>query len=203
MTDKIIRLLILLFICSNSAACHRSLRTAKDITPANINYEKLDWRYGAQDIRTQTSKLLKQMMDRWFAKTCYNLLQGKPRLVITEINNKTGQYISTDMIKDIFECSAIEDGRFNILVGDYNDKQELDYFMQRILTDPKHCNNLGLLPNRAIAPQFLVKVKISNAVTSDRFYDYEDYQMTLTLYDIETQEAIDSLSDVINKKIRR
>jgi hypothetical protein len=33
-------------------------------------------------------------------------------------------------------------------------------------------------------------------------FDYEDYRMTVTLYDIETKEAIDSAWDVLSKKVR-
>ena len=38
---------------------------------------------------------------------------------------------------------------------------------------------------------------------TDRYYTYEDYRMTVTLYDIETQEAIDSAWDVLCKKVCR
>ncbi len=185
-----------------SCACRRT-RTAQDITPGNTSCEKLDWRYGAGDIRIQTTKLNKQLMDRWYEKTGYNILDGKPCIIITEIDNRTDRYIATDVIRDIIECVAIEDGRYTVVVGDMCDECELDDLMNKILQHPKYANSSRILPGKAIAPQFLAKVRITKAVTSDRFYDYEDYRMTVTLYDIETQEAIDSAWDVLSKKIRK
>lgn len=186
----------------SSCAC-RTIRTAQDITPGNISHERLDWRYGASDIRIQTTKLNKQLMDRWLTKTGYDIGYGKPRIIITEIDNRTDQYIQTDMIRDIFECVAIDDGRYTILVGDARNESELDELMDKISLDPKYNNNSRLQAGKAIAPQFLAKVRLTKAVTSDRYYDYEDYRMTVTLYDIETQEVIDSAWDVLSKKIRR
>jgi len=186
-----------------SSCSNRCIRTAEDITPGNISYEKLDWRYGAGDIKIQTTKLNKQLMDRWFEKTGYNIYHGKPRLIITEIDNRTDNYIPTDMIRDIIECVAIDDGRYTVVVGNARDEKELDDLMNKITQDPKYTNRNGLESGRAIAPQFLVKIRITKAVNSDRFYDYEDFRMTITLYDIETQEAIDSAWDVLSKKIRR
>lgn len=190
-------------LLTTTGCCCRSVRTAVDITPGNFCCEKLDWRYGSADIRIQTSKLSRQLLDRWMAKTGYDLRNGKPRIVITEIDNLTDCYISTDMIRDIFEGVAIDDGRYTIVVGNYQDERELDYFMQKIIHDPKYRNSSRLEAGLAIAPQFLAKVRITKAVTSDRFYDYEDYRMTVTLYDIETQEAIDSAWDVLSKKVCR
>jgi hypothetical protein len=195
-------LMMLLTASLTSCACRR-VRTAEDITPGNIGCEKLDWRYGAADIRIQTTKLNKQLMDRWLEKTQYDIHQGKPRLVITEIDNRTDNYIATDMIRDIIECVAIDDGRYTVVVGDVQDQRELDRWMNKILNDPKYANTSCMQPGRATPPQFLAKVRITKAINSDRFYDYEDYRMTVTLYDIETQEAIDSAWDVLCKKVRR
>lgn len=192
--------LLALFFVAEGCSCRR-MRLAQDITPGNCG-EKMDWRYGATDIRIQTSKLTSQLMDRWIARTGYNCAEGKPRIVITEVDNRTDCYISTDMIRDIFEGVAIDDGRYTILVGDYQDEKELDYMIAKITQDPKYCNSSRLAEGRAIAPQFLAKVRITKAVTSDRCFDYEDYRMTVTLYDIETQEAIDSAWDVLSKKVR-
>ncbi|QLH37206.1 MAG: hypothetical protein HWD61_14535 [Parachlamydiaceae bacterium] len=186
----------------SSCAC-RSVRIAEDITPGNISCDKLDWRYGAKDIRIQTTKLNKQLMDRWLEKSGYNLYNGKPRIVITEIDNRTDNYIPSDMIRDIIECAAIEDGRYTVVVGNAKDECELDYLMEKILKDPKYANSSRLQAGNATAPQFLAKIRLTKAITSDRFYDYEDYRMTVTLYDIETQEAIDSAWDVLSKKVRR
>lgn len=186
-----------------TSCSYRNIRTAEDITPGNISCEKLDWRYGAGDIRIQTTKLNKQLIDRWLEKTGYNIHHFKPRIVITEIDNRTDNYIPTDMIRDIIECVAIEDGRYTVLVGDAHDEHELDQLMNKIMNDPKYGNNSRLQPGNAIAPQFLSKIRITKAVTSDKNYDYEDYRMTITLYDIETQEAIDSAWDVLCKKVRR
>lgn len=193
-----------LFILSLSlcSCSQRSIRTAQDITPGNPTGERLDWRYGASDIRIQTSKINRQLMDRWFAKTGWDCQKGKPRIIITDIDNRTDCYIQTDMIRDIIEGVAIDDGRYTIVVGDVQDERELDALMCKITHDPKYSNSSRLTPGLATAPQFLAKVRITKAVTSDRYYDYEDYRMTVTLYDIESQEAIDSAWDVLSKKVK-
>lgn len=191
--------LFLLIACS---ACCRHVRTATDITPGNCTYTKLDWRYGAGDIKIQTSKITAELMNRWYLKTGWDREFGKPRIVITQVDNRTDQYISTDSIRDIIEEVAIEDGRFAILVGDMRDERELDALMRKIQCHPKYNNSSKLQPNSALAPQFLAKIRITKAGTSDHYYNYENYRMTLTLYDIETQEAIDSASDLLIKKVR-
>lgn len=196
-------ILTLAAACAATTSCTRNVRTAQDITPGNCAYQRLDWRYGATDIRIQTMKLSRVLMDRWYAKTAYDVGCGRPRIVLTEIDNCTDCYISTDMIRDIFESIAIDDGRFSVVVGDAHDERELDSFMSKISQDPKYANSTRLQTGQAKAPQFLGKIRITKAVTADNYYDYEDYRMTVTLYDIETQEAIDSAWDVLSKKVQR
>lgn len=195
----------ILFFCIltfSMTSCCRGVRTAVDITPGN-SCEKLDWRYGAGDIRIQTSKITQQIFDRWYVKTGYQCEAGKPRLIITEIDNCTDQYISTDMIHDIIEGVAIDDGRFTVVVGNASDEMELDHVMGKVSCHPKYNNPSRLTSGQATAPQFLAKIRITKAVRADRFYNYEDYRMSVTLYDIETQEAIDSAWDVLSKKVCR
>ena len=186
-----------------SSGCCRYVRTATDITPGNNFCQKLDWRYGAGDIRIQTLKLNALLMDRWYAQTAYNCQYGKPRIIITEIDNRTDCYISTDMIRDTIESAAIDDGRYTVVVGNACDEHELDKLMSKITCDAKYNNSSRLKPGQATAPQFLAKIRLTKAVTSDNLFDYEDYRMTVTLYDIETQEAIDSAWDVLTKRVRR
>lgn len=200
---KVLMIPVLLATVLTATSCGRHIRTAEDVTPGNFRGEKLDWRYGASDIRIQTTKLTQQLLDRWFFKTGYDYHTcGKPRIIITQIDNRTDTYISTDMIRDIFEGAAIDDGRFTVVVGDACDELELDFHMDRITEHPKYNNSTQLQPGLATAPQFLAKVRITKAVNSDRCYDYEDYRMTVTLYDIQTQEAIDSAWDVLQKRVK-
>ena len=179
-------LLFLCALCLISTSCCRHVRTAVDITPGNPS-EKLDWRYGAGDIRIQTTKLTRQIFDRWYFKTGYQCAAGRPRLIITEIDNCTDQYIPTDMIRDIIEGVAIDDGRFTVVVGNVSDEMELDQLMGKNCLHPKYNNPSRLNPGQATAPEFLGKIRITKAARADRFYTYEDYRMTVTLYDIETQ----------------
>ncbi len=202
MKMNLIKIATLCTVLVSASSCYRHIRTAEDITPGNP-YEKLDWRYGAADIRIQTTKINRQLMDRWFLKTGYSCQMDKPRLIITEIDNCTDRYIPTDMIRDIFESVAIDDGRYTVVVGNAQDEYELDDLMDKISRDPKYRNPSRLQAGKATAPEFLVKIRLTKAVRSDRFYDYEDYRLAVTLYDIETQEAIDSAWDVLSKKVRR
>jgi hypothetical protein len=204
MIRKIINLMLLITVLTGLSSCaSRNVRIAEDITPGNLRGQKLDWRYGARDIRIQVSKLNAQLMDRWFAKTGYSIFHGKPRLVITEIDNRTDQYISTDMIRDVIECAAVTDGRYTVVVGDACDENELDYMMNSLLTDPKYSSCTRPTAGNVTAPQFLAKIRITKAVTSDQCYDYEDYRMNVTLYNIENQEVVDSAADVLSKRVRR
>lgn len=181
----------------------RYLRTAKDMTPGNPVETQLDWTYGVNDIRIQTSKLTKKLMDRWFIKTAHSIaLSGKPSIIITEIDNRTDQYISTDMIRDILEGVAINDGRFTVVVGDSRDERELDKLLQKQQLAPKYNNPTMCCPFNATAPHFLGKVRLTKAMTRTPCYDIEDYRMTMTLYNIETEECIDQAFDLLRKHVR-
>ncbi len=201
MNNLLMTMTIFCALLFSSTSC-RHPRTAVDITPGNYR-EQLDWRYGAADIRIQTTKINRQLMDRWYTKTGYQMNGCKPRMVITQIDNCTDQYIATDMIRDIIEGVAIDDGRYTIVVGNSSDEREMNYLMQKIQCDPKYSNCSRLTPGMATAPQFLGKIRITKAVRSDCNYNYEDYRFTVTLYDIETQEAIDSAWDVLSKRVTR
>lgn len=181
----------------------RKIRTATDITPGHPDTgEILDWRYGANDLKIQTTEILKKLVDRWYAKTHYNNANGKPSIIITNVDNQTDTYIPTTMIRDIIEGIAIDDGRFSIVVGDQGDDKELDSLMNKIQNDPKYDNSSKLAGKNAKAPQFLAKIRLTNAVTHHKYYDIEDYRMTITLYNVETREAIDSAWDVLRKKVK-
>lgn len=184
------------------AGCGRDIRTAEDITPGNPKETQLSWKYGATDIRIQTGKITKTLVDRWVAKTHYDTAQGKPRIIITQIDNRTDMVISTDMIRDIVEHVAVDDGRVTMLVGDTKDEQELDTWLKKILNDPKYSKKSRVDNHAVLAPQFLAKLRITKAMTEQKRYDLEDYLMTLTLYDIETQEIVDSATDVLRKKVK-
>lgn len=202
MKPILFKTLAVLTLCSNLGACCRTTRLAEDITPGNP-CTKMDWRYGAADIRIQTSKITSQLMDRWLLKTGCPCHEVRPRIIITQIDNRTDGYISTDMIRDIIEGVAVDDGRFTIVVGDVRDERELDAKMGKIRSEYKYANLSQLQDGQATAPKFLAKVRITKAVNSDRRNDYEDYRMTITLYDIETQEVVDSAWDVLSKRVRR
>lgn len=202
MKAPLINAIVACALLTSAASCCRTVRTAQDVTPGNPG-EKLDWRYGSGDIRIQTTKITRQLFDRWYCKTDYKGECGKPRLIITDIDNCTDRYIASDMIRDIFEGVAVDDGRFTVVVGNTQDECELDNIMGKVASDPKYNNASRLKTGRATAPQFLGKIRLTKAVRSDRFYDYEDYRMTVTLYDVETQEVIDSAWDVLCKQVKR
>lgn len=197
-------LLLALVPLVSSCCCGRGVRVAHDITPGNCLGTRLDWRYGAGDIRIQTYKLCPVLMERWFLKTGYNPYTAcMPRLIITGVDNCTDQYISTDMIRDIFEEVAANDGRYTVVAGNAQDEKELDERLKKYAYDPQYANATRPNFGNSVAPQFLAKVRLTKAVTSSPRYDYEDYRMTVTLYDIETGVIIDSESDVLRKQVHR
>ncbi len=182
-------------------SCGRHLRTAEDITPGNTKEKQLSWKYGAGDIRIQTSKITKELMDRWAAKVAPSQQGVKPRIVITQIDNRTDMVLSSDMIRDTIESVAINDGRCTIVVGDSRDEEELNRLLNKEQTAGKYDQEHRPEPAKALAPQFLGKIRIVKAITEQKKYDIEDYRMTITLYDIETQEAVDSAFDILRKKV--
>ena len=196
-----------LTMCFSLSCCHpmtgRRFPCAEDITPGHNHHTQLDWRYGSGDMRIQTRNVTSYLMDRWYWKTGYKPEAGmKPRIVITEIDNRTNEYIALDMMRDVIESVAINDGRFTVIVGDSQDEQELDSWMRKMQQDPKYSESSRQQPGQAVAPQFLGKMRLTKAVSSDRHNAYEEYRLTVTLFDIETQLAVDSAWDVLHKKIR-
>jgi hypothetical protein len=184
------------------AGCGRDIRTAEDITPGNVKETCLNWKYGATDIRIQTGKITKELVDRWIARTKYDITNGKPRIIVTHIDNRTDMVISTDMIRDIIEHAAVDDGRVTMVVGDSKDEQELDTWLKKITKDPKYARKSRVDNNEVQAPQFLAKIRIVKAITEQKRYDIEEYLMTLTLYDLETQQIVDSATDILRKKVQ-
>lgn len=194
----VIGTLVLLPSCSHG----RRIRTAEDVTPGNLKESELDWQYGANDIRIQTTKLTKILMDRWFEKTSLDSAQTKPRLIITEVSNLTNTYIPLDMVREIIESTAINDGRFTIVVGNAQDTEELNQLLQKTLNDPKYAPSSRPEAGQVKAPQLLGKIRLTMAETHQPRYDIQDWRMSITLYDVQTQEAIDSAYDVLRKKVK-
>lgn len=183
-------------------ACGRNIRTAEDVTPGHEQETCLDWKYGATDIRIQTQKVTDVLMQKWWNISRADLAsKGKARIVITQVDNRTDQYISTDMIRDIIEEVAVNDGRFTITVGDVKDSEELDTLLVKAGTDSKYRLETRAQLGQATAPQFLGKIRITKAVTHQKRYDLEHYRFSITLYDIQSQEAVDSASDTMYKKV--
>jgi hypothetical protein len=198
---KKIFLLIFPFIALSLTACHcRHLRTAIDATPGNPRECQLDCHYGANDIRIQTTKLSKTLMDKWYSKTKYRVdTQDKPTIVFGGIENRTDMYIPTDLIQDVLEGVAINDGRFRVVVSHAKDESELDFLMHKQQCSQKYLNSTRLDAQSAYAPRFLAKLRITKAKTKTPCYDIEDYRMTMTLYDIESQECVDQAFDLLRK----
>jgi len=193
---------LILISAMTVTACGRNIRTAEDITPGHARETCLDWKYGATDIAIQTAKVTDELMQRWWniARSEF-ATKGKARIIITQVDNRTDQYISADMIRDIVEEVAVNDGRFTITVGDAKDEEELDRLMAKAGFDPKYRAEGRPQPNQATAPQFLAKIRITKATTHQKRYDLEHYRFSITLYDIQNQEAIDSASDTMYKKV--
>jgi|SRR5579883_2134337 len=194
---------LLILAAAGLAACGRNIRTAEDVTPGHVQETCLDWKYGATDIRIQTEKVTDILMQKWWNVARADLAsKGKARIIITGVDNRTDQYISTDMIRDIIEEVAVNDGRFTITVGDLKDEEELDSLLDKGALDPKYRSETRPLLNQATAPQFLAKIRITKAITHQKRFDLEHYRFSITLYDIQSQEAIDSASDTMYKKVK-
>ena len=105
------------------------------------------------------------------------------------------------MIRDIIEGIAVDDGRVSIVVGDAQDRKELDALMETVQASEKYDNSSRIPANSCACPEFLAKIRLTKAITQQKKFDIEDWRMTITLYDVKTQEAIDSAWDVLRKKV--
>lgn len=198
---NILKTALILPLILLSIGCGRHVRTGEDLTPGNFHEKEMDWRYGSTEIRIQTTKLTKILMDRWLSKFHMEPGKSKPRLIITGVTNATDSYIPLDMVRDIIESVAIDDGRFTVVVGNDRDEKELDTLLQKTLHDPKYAASSRPKESEALAPQALAKIRLSLATTHMPRYDLEDWRLSITLYDVQTQEAIDSAYDVLHKKV--
>ncbi len=184
------------------SACGRNIRTAQDVTPGHEKESCLDWKYGATDIKIQTSHVTSELMNLWWAMTKEDIAtKGTANIIITDVDNRTDQIISAAMIRDIIEEVAVEDGRFRIVVGDTQDEKELDTLLDKTLRDPKYDQKTRPQAGIVQAPQFLAKIRITKATTHQKRHDIEHYRFSITLYDVETHEAVDSASDTLYKKV--
>jgi hypothetical protein len=164
----------------------------------------LNYRYGANDIFIQTSRLAKTLMDRWFVETKYIPRSTlKPIIQFGTIENKTDSYISLEMIHDIFESVATLDKRFVVVASHSKDENELDLLLKKQIQSEKYSDVTRCIPNQVTAPRFLAKLRITKAKSAGSNFDIEDYRMTMTLYDIETQEIIDQAFDLLRKYTKR
>ncbi len=196
------RSLLLLCPLVMLCACGRNIRTAQDVTPGHEKQACLDWKYGATDIKIQTAHVTSELMKRWWSVTKEELeTKGKARIVITEVDNRTDQVISSAMIRDIIEEVAIDDGRFTVVVGDALDEKELDRLLDKTTKNPKYADATRPKRHNATAPAFDARIRITKAITHQKDHDLEHYRFQIVLYDIETQEAVDSASDTMYKKV--
>lgn len=197
---KVSLFLLLPLVCS----CGRSFRTAQDITPGHLRERELDWRYGANDIRIQTTAIMKELMDRWYLKSEHHSeYAGKPRITITEVDNQSDQYIALEMVREIFEGVAVNDGRFVMTVGNEKDEAKLDEKIHKITHNKKYEKSENKpSEGSATTPEFLARIRLTKAVTLQPRYEIQDYRMTVLLYDLESQEIVDSAWDVLRKKVQ-
>lgn len=130
----------------------------------------VDWRYGASEMRIQTGRAAGDLMDRWFAKTGHDSDQKCPHIFVSKFNNLTDCFIPEEIVRDALEKAALDDGRFSIAVGKRRGK-----------------------------PTLLAKVSLSRDVFSGSLGDVEVYQLTIGLYDAESDTLLDSAKDVLCK----
>ncbi|MBB65571.1 MAG: hypothetical protein CMO81_10970 [Waddliaceae bacterium] len=203
MSRRLVSSFLCLSFASLCSACSSSTPSEPAFVIAPVEPVQKTSRYTADDLCYQSALVAKQLIDRWenqFEKQIDK--KEKPRLLINDLDNRTDVPLSHKDVSKYLDLIAAKDGRFTVKLGNTQDEQENDMMMDRYLSDPHYSTDATPDHPNGKAPQFLTKIRLSKAVTSDQVYNYEDYRLSILLYDIETQELIDSAWDVLRKQDR-
>jgi len=149
-----------------------------------------------EEIQQQFAFIIGQLLDRLLTDNRYTCQNGKPLFVFTGMENFSDLEISSGMILDIIEEVSIIDGRF-ITDGKFlKDEEELGSVINKIIRSLK-CSSFYRVPDYYKGfPQFLTKITLEKNLHSECCPSYENYCMTVTLYDPYTKEEVDSESNI-------
>ncbi len=100
--------------------------------------------------------------------------EGKPLLYIAEVDNRTDWHIDTEMLQDIFTNVAINDGRYDVTMEE---------------------------PDTGDIPVLRATILLTKKATKLKYFEYEDYIMTITVFDNDNQQKIDSAWDILRKRV--
>ncbi len=178
-------------------------KIAHNFSINNSRATVVDWRYGASEIRIQTCKATRTLIERWLAKTSSCQSTDCPRIIITKFKNCTDCYIPCEMIRDAVEEAALDDGRFTILMCDPKSEQKLTGCMSKTQRHPKYRYPAAPSPDGNSGPKFFGKICLTKISSTDPACQLEEYHLALDLYDAETEELVDSAQDILYKKAYR
>lgn len=178
------------------AQCTSCSRPDLLIEPYDYGENPQCWEYGPSVIRAQTVVILKQLIDDWYVKNGERF--DKPRILLTRINNTTGEYIASNEVRAAFQSAADEDGRFTVILEDVVDNCEFNQVTNAFDKIQKREDEARIKEGEKIIPDFFAKIRFKKVGTSP----YEEYWMTIALYDVETKELIGSGSNIFRRNLK-
>jgi len=179
------------------AQCTSCSRGRLDIEPYDYGENPQCWEYGPAAIRAQTAAIMKPLMDDWYAKNGERF--DRPRILLTNINNTTGEYIASNEVRGAFDSVADQDGRFTVIIADAVDNCEFKRVTNEFDKIQKSEDEIRVKDGEKIIPDFFAKIRFKKVETCS----YEEYWMTIALYDVGTKELIGSGSNVFRRQLRR
>jgi hypothetical protein len=194
---KILSLTAILAALPLSAQCPNCSSGSLLIEPYNYGENAQCWEYGPSVIRAQTITILKPLMDDWYAKNGERF--DKPRILLTRINNTTGEYIASNEVRAAFQSAADDDGRFTVILEDVADDCEFNRVTNAFDKIQKREDEIRVKEGEKIIPDFFAKIRFKKVEACP----YEEYWMTIALYDVETKALIGSGTNVFRRQLRR
>lgn len=193
---KILSLTASITSLSLDAQCPNCSRGDLVIEPYDYGENPQCWEYGPSIIRKQTIAILKPLIDEWYAKNGERF--DKPRILLTRINNTTGEYIASNEVRAAFQSAADDDGRFTVILEDVVDDCEFKRVTNAFDKIQKSEDEIRVKDGEKIIPDFFAKIRFQKV----KACPFEEYWMTIALYDIETKELIGSGTNVFRRKLR-
>ncbi len=182
--------------------CRGKIHTVQDLTGTPRIGERIDWRYNAQDVRLQAKYIMKELVTRWYNNTGYKAIHHvTPHIIFAEIENRSDAFISLEAFQDVLHALSIEDTRYTVEVHNVQNERELNALISKMKENPHYAPTSKVHVDQVLPPQIFAKFYLSHEVSSGNQVEYLDYRMTITFYDFETREPIDSISDTLRKKI--
>jgi hypothetical protein len=138
--------------------------------------------YRTEDLYKQVNWASRQLMNRWFKRTGHEYQrEGRPQLIIAEIDNRADTYLPPTIVRAIFQDVAEEDGRY--------------------ISVPSPVVEEGDRSNRYRRPAPILMATVRLAKNEQRVEDthHQSYRLSITLFNEGNEQAIDTAWSDLDK----